>query len=81
MGILSRLKFWKRKKKEAVPVEMHRLPPTPEVASMENIKAKMDLIQTEIDSLRVQNETLNERIKNMEKNVTEILGIAKSEAK
>lgn len=77
-----RLKFWKRKKEEPVAVEIPKgPPPTPEIASRENLKAKMDLILTQMDSLKVQNETLKERIKNVEKSVAEILEIAKSEAK
>jgi len=75
-----RLKFWKRKKEEPV-VEIPKEPPTPEVASRENLKAKMDLILTQMDSLRVQNETLAERVKNVERGIAEVLEIAKSEAK
>lgn len=74
-----RLKFWKRKKEIPLPpVEPPKPPTTAEATTMENVKAKMDLILTQIDSLRVQNETLNERIKNIEKAVAEILRIAKA---
>lgn len=78
MGIFSRLKFWKKKKEVALPPVEPSKPPTVEATTMENVKAKMDLILTQLDSLRVQNETLNERIKNIEKAVAEILSIAKS---
>ena len=79
MGIFSRLKFWGRKKELALPpIEIPRPPATFESTTIENVKAKMDLILTEIDSIRVQNETLSERIKNIEKAVAEILAIAKS---
>lgn len=82
MGIFGRIKgIFRRKKKELppVPAEATRLakPPTTEAATMENMKAKMDLMMTHLDSLKVQNETLNERIKNIERLVTEIRGYCK----
>jgi len=78
MGIFSRLKSWGRKKEVPPPIEAPKPPTTFESTNIENVRAKMDLILTQIDSLRVQNETLNERIKNIEKVVAEILSIAKS---
>jgi len=75
MGILDRFK-----KKEPLP-DVGSLPslppalpeaPTLEKTTMENVKAKIDLVATQLDSLRTQYETLNERIKNIEKVVTEI---------
>lgn len=77
MGIFSRLKFWKKKEEPLpVPPEIKR-EVTPESARIENVKARMDLILTQIDSLRVQNETLSERVKNIERLVTEIRGYCK----
>jgi len=73
-----RLRFWKKKEEIPLPPVEPPKPPTAEATTMENVKAKMDLILTQIDSLRVQNETLNERIKNIEKVVAEILTIAKA---
>ena len=82
MGILSIFKFWKRKKDELPPIpslEPPKVVPTPfESTNIENIRAKMDLILTQIDSMRVQNETLSERIRNIEKISEEILKIAKT---
>lgn len=76
MGLFSRLKFWRKKEEPLPPVEIKR-EIIPEATTMENLKAKMDLVLTQLDSLRVQNETLNERIKNIEKLVTEIRGYCK----
>ena len=72
MGIFSIFK----KKEKPPAVDIKSLPPISELSlektSAENMKAKMDLIATQMDSLRTQYETLNERIKNIEKLVTEI---------
>lgn len=77
MGIFSRLKFWRKKKEVSPPPVEIKREITPESATIENLKAKMDLVLTQLDSLRVQNETLSERIKNIEKLVTEIRGYCK----
>jgi len=81
MGILSRI-F--RRKKEEVPEPEEVPESTLGTVTVENVKAKMDLvltrfekINTQIDSLRVQNETLSERIKNIERLVTEIRSFCK----
>ena len=75
MGFLSSLKEKFGKKKETLPT-LPPLPPGPattaELVTIENVKVKMELVLTQLDSLRVQYETLNERIKNIEKLVTEI---------
>ena len=78
MGIGS---LFRRKKKESLP----KLPPvsitkpippkaeTPlEKSTLENVKAKIDLMLTQIDSLKTQYETLNERLKKIEQMVEEI---------
>jgi hypothetical protein len=69
-----------RKKLEPLPA----LPPLPskpetsfEPTNMDNVKAKMELVLTQMDSLRIQYETLNERIKNIERLVTEIRSYCK----
>jgi len=77
MGIFSRLKFWKKKEEPLPAVPEIKPEITPESTRIENVKAKMDLILTQLDSLRVQNETLSERIKNIERLVTEIRGYCK----
>ncbi len=78
MGLFS---IFKRKKKKELPPleELPKIPevsPTPEKkleeSSVENLKVKMDLILTHLDSLKTQYEALNERIKNIEKMVEEI---------
>ncbi|HKZ45299.1 MAG TPA: hypothetical protein VJ343_01185, partial [archaeon] len=63
------------------PIEPAKPPTAFESTNMENIRAKMDLILTQVDSMRVQNETLSERIKNVERISQEILRIAKAEAR
>jgi hypothetical protein len=81
MGILSNLKQkMSRKKLEPLPA----LPPLPskpetsfEPTNMDNVKAKMELVLTQMDSLRIQYETLNERMKNIERLVTEIRSYCK----
>lgn len=77
MGLFS---IFKREKKELPPLEeLPKIPealPTPEKkleeGSMENLKIKIDLVLTHLDSLKTQYEALNERIKNIEKMVEEI---------
>ncbi|MEM5794076.1 MAG: hypothetical protein QXS48_02525 [Candidatus Aenigmatarchaeota archaeon] len=81
MGIFS---FLRRKKEPSIPTELPELPPLPpspslpkpeasvESSSIENLRVKIDLVLTHIDSLKTQYETLNERIKNIEQMVQEI---------
>jgi hypothetical protein len=85
MGLMSKLKFWKKGDEILPPITpeapLAPLPPRPvtaESAGIDNVKAKVDLILTQIESIKVQNETLNERVKNTEKAVAEILAIAKA---
>lgn len=47
-------------------------------ANAENVKAKMDLVLTQIQSLNVRQETLNERLNRIEKMIEEIYRIAKA---
>jgi len=81
MGVFSNLKQkLSRKKLEPLP-PLPSLPTKPEVSfeptNLENIKAKVELSLTQLDSLRIQYETLNERIKNIERLVTEIRSYCK----
>ncbi len=80
MGILSRIKERFGKKKEEPLEEISILEEVPKVepATLENVKAKMDLILTQMESLRIQNETLNERLKIIEKLLIEIKKLATS---
>ncbi len=80
MGIISKIKEKLGKKKEE-PLEELQIPeevPKLEPATLENMKAKMDLILTQMESLRIQNETLNERLKIIEKLLVEIKKLATS---
>ncbi len=87
MGIFSKITgiFQRRKRTEDL---LKDLPPSPspllaasvtaETATAENVKARMDLVLTQMDSLRVQYETMNERISNIEKMLKELYDMAKS---
>ena len=85
MGFLSRL-FKPFKKNESVPeVPVETLPEAipssfgmTEDSTIENIKAKMDLIATHFDTLKTQYEVLNEKISVIEKMVKEMYHMAKS---
>ena len=48
-----------------------------DVAS-ENLKAKVDLMLTQIDSLKIEYETINQRIQNIERMVRDLYAMAKS---
>lgn len=50
---------------------------TMESATTDNMKAKMDLLVTQVEALNVRYETLNERLQNIERMVQEIYMIAK----
>ena len=53
-------------------------PMTIDTANAENVKAKMDLVLTQIQSVNVRYETLNERLDRMERMIAEIYRIAKA---
>ncbi|MCD6226560.1 MAG: hypothetical protein J7J93_02070 [Candidatus Aenigmarchaeota archaeon] len=44
-------------------------------SDFENIKAKLDLLLTEIDSLKTQNQNINEKLKSIEKTLADMKGI------
>ena len=51
------------------------LMPETNQAEMTNIKAKMDLLLTEINSIKTQNQTINERLRSIERTLAEMRGI------
>jgi len=55
------------------PTEPYRTPG--ERAEMTNVRAKLDLLLTELDSIKTQNQMINERLKAIEKALAEIRGI------
>lgn len=77
MGILSK---FKRKKEELPPLPQELVKPEveSEAPGVGNIRAKMELVLTHLDSLRTQYDVLNERIKNIEKMVRELHAMAKT---
>ena len=56
----------------SVPEPQTQLSQTPD---FKNIRAKIDLVLTEIDSLKTQNQTINERLKSIEKSLADMKGI------
>ena len=52
-------------------------PITVEATTTENVKAKMDLLLTQLESLNVRYETFNQRLANVERMIQEIYVIAK----
>jgi hypothetical protein len=51
------------------------LMPETKRAEMSNIKAKIDLLLTNMDSIKTQNQTINERLRSIEKALAELRGI------
>lgn len=91
MGIFSRIAgLFRRKKKPLDDDILKNLPRPPaaaagmprsitgEAVAAENVRARMDLVLTQMDSLRVQYETLNERLASVEKMIKELYDMAKS---
>lgn len=75
------LKFWKKKEKVEdvnVPLDVPSLPKMTGDANAENVKAKMDLVLTQMQSLNVRYETLNARLDRIEQMIQEIYKIAKT---
>jgi len=46
-----------------------------ENVEMSNLKAKLDLLLTQIDSIKIQNKNIEERLKGIEKSLAEMRGI------
>jgi hypothetical protein len=84
MSILNRIIgiFGKREEKLPEPeiplTETPKFDITPEIATIENVRTKMDLVLTQLDSLRVQYQVLNEKVTNMERILQELYKMAKS---
>ena len=89
-SIFSKIGGLFRRKKKIDEDILKNLPPSPtagmpvspitsEGAATENVKARMDLVLTQMDSLRVQYETLNSRVANIEKMLKELYDMAKSQ--
>lgn len=77
MGIFDRFRRKKKAKLEALPspavgTDAGRGPVTPTSVATGNVKAQMDLVLAQVDSLRMQYETINARLQNIERLVTEI---------
>lgn len=53
-------------------------PAYPTDVASENLKAKVDLMLTQIDSLKIEYEAINQRIQNIERMVRELYAMAKS---
>lgn len=93
MGLFSRLNIFKRRPKEeektdyssvglpAPSLGMGRTPSTlisNEIALQDNTRAKLDLMMTQIDGMRIQQESISERVQQIEKIVKQLLDMAKS---
>ena len=64
---------------EPIPSEPPRMTPPPAAPTdTESIRAKMDVLSTQIDSLKAQTSAIAERLDNIERMVREIYQIAKS---
>ena len=50
-------------------------PSRPEKADISNLRTKIDLLLTEMDSIKTQNQMINERLKAIEKTLAEMRGI------
>ena len=57
------------------PLPPPRLTPDAERIDTGNLKAKIDLLLTEMDSIKTQNKMIDERLKKIEKTLTEMRGI------
>ncbi len=69
--------MFRRKKEEPLPALPTR-ELTPETVTSDNMKAKMDLVLAQIDSLKTQFEALNQRTQTIEAMVRELYNMAKS---
>ncbi len=77
MGFLDR---FRKKREEPLPLPEIPAPDMAERTSAENVKAKMDLVMMQLDSLNVKFETITARLDRIEKTMDEIYVIAKRTA-
>ncbi|MBI2084501.1 MAG: hypothetical protein HYT70_02720 [Candidatus Aenigmarchaeota archaeon] len=77
-----RLIFGRRKEKEEqLPQETlpaQAMQPKAIDTSMENLKAKIDMMMAQVESIKLEYQALDQRIQNMERMLREIYMIAKS---
>lgn len=84
MGIFGSLKnMLSRKKEPELSKDLEAYPTSPlptggESISLENLKAKIDLMLVQIDSLKIEYESINQRIQNIERMTKELYMMAKS---
>jgi len=67
----------RRESLTAAPSSFEPLRREPEMkeADVRNLRAKLDLLLTEMDSIKTQNQMINERLKAIEKTLAEMRGI------
>jgi len=73
--IKFRKKLFRKREEPILPVPTET---THEAVATDNVKAKMDLVLAQVDSLRIQYEALNQRTQTIESMVREIYNLAKS---
>lgn len=87
MGVFSKLNPFKKKEKVTdtdlagnldIPLAISSKMSSAGDANVENVKAKMDLVLTQMQSLNVRYETLNSRLERIEQMIQEIYKIAKT---
>ena len=69
-------KLFRRKKEETEEIPLPYA--VTESVTLENIKAKIDLVSAQLDSLRAESDALNQRLQTMEDMIKEIYNLAKS---
>lgn len=78
MGFLEKITGIGKKREEVELPETQKVEITAETATIENVRAKIDLLLTQLESLRIQQQALNERIIQIEKMIQELYRMAKS---
>ena len=78
MSILSSIFGIFRRKEEPPKASLPSLTSVTETITMDNVKSKMDLVLTQLDSIKTEYQVLNERLTSIERMVKEIYDMAKS---